>query len=213
VLNKKLTILLLFFSFCFFSFAQNDEKETDLSPSKSKNKPSKKRKDQLTKALELSADSPKDPRRVANPLAPARAAFYSAILPGLGQAYNKRYWKIPIVYAALGTGVYFYINNNNEYNRFREAYKRRIAGFNDDAFQGKISDDGLINAQKTFRRGQELALLVTVGLYALNIIDANVDAHLLQFSIDDKLSFKPHYKINQLNQTGSIGLTMNLKID
>ena len=57
-----------------------------------------------------------------NPLAPAKAAFYSAILPGLGQAYNKRYWKIPIVYAALGAGVYFIIDNNKKYNDYRDIY-------------------------------------------------------------------------------------------
>jgi len=134
-------------------------------------------------------------------------------LPGLGQAYNKRYWKIPIVYAALGTGIYFYIDNNNEYNRFRDAYKRRLAGFTDDEFQGRVTDEGLINAQKTLRRSKELSLLITVGLYALNIIDANVDAHLLQFNVDDKLTFKPHYKIDELSNAGNMGLTFNFKID
>lgn len=61
-----------------------------------------------------------------DPLAPATAAFYSAVLPGLGQAYNKKYWKIPLVYAALGVGVYFVVDNQNEYERYEEAYKLRI---------------------------------------------------------------------------------------
>lgn len=61
---------------------------------------------------EVVIDSIVEVRDPINPLSPAKAAFYSAILPGLGQAYNKKYWKIPIVYAALGTGVYFYIRNN-----------------------------------------------------------------------------------------------------
>ena len=65
-------------------------------------------------------------RKPINPLAPARAAFYSAVLPGLGQAYNKKYWKIPIVYGAIGTGVYFYTTNDREYQRFRDAYKERL---------------------------------------------------------------------------------------
>ena len=52
-----------------------------------------------------------------NPLTPAKAAFYSAVLPGLGQAYNKKYWKIPLVYGAIGTSLYFYINNNKKYHR------------------------------------------------------------------------------------------------
>ena len=63
-----------------------------------------------------------------NPLSPAKASFYSAVLPGLGQAYNGKYWKVPIVYAALGTGVYFYVWNNDNYNRYRDAYKLRING-------------------------------------------------------------------------------------
>lgn len=212
MLNKRFIFFFIFLCFCFSALAQEDETDPNQSPPpKAKDRPVKKKKDQLAEALSVSVDTTKTRRRPQNPLAPARAAFYSAILPGLGQAYNKRYWKIPIVYAALGAGVYFYIDNNNEYNRFRDAYKRRIAGFTDDEFFGRVSDDGLINAQKTFRRGQELALLVTVGLYALNIIDANVDAHLLQFNVDDKLSFKPHYKIDELDHTGSMGLTFNFQ--
>ena len=74
-----------------------------------------------------------DKRRV-NPLAPSKAAFYSAVFPGLGQIYNRRYWKLPIVYGAIGTGVYAYIYNDDLYNRFRDAFKRRRAGFTDDEF-------------------------------------------------------------------------------
>ena len=156
-----------------------------------------------------------------NPLAPAKAAFYSAILPGLGQAYNKKYWKIPIVYGALGTGIYFYVRNNNQYNRYRDAFKSRLAGFTNDEFyfdaQGNrlntptITTDGLQRAQRLFRRNQELSLLITLGLYILNIIDANVDAHLMQYNIDEQLSLKTYYQPKNSN-TGSsnIGLTLNL---
>lgn len=59
-----------------------------------------------------------------NPLAPAKAAFYSAILPGLGQAYNKKYWKIPLVYGALGTTLYFYSSNNDKYHEFQEIHTK-----------------------------------------------------------------------------------------
>lgn len=159
-------------------------------------------------------------REPLDPLRPAKAAFYSAILPGLGQAYNKKYWKIPIVYGALGTGIYFYIDNNNEYNKYRDAYKRRLAGFTDDEFWGtlengaplaspRISDDGLIRAQRTLRRNKEVSLLVTLGIYALNIIDANVDAHLLQFNVDENLALKPHYQFNEFDATSNVGVTLN----
>ena len=149
-------------------------------------------------------------RQPIDPLAPSKAAFYSAILPGLGQAYNKKYWKIPIVYVALGTGVYFYITNDNELNRYRGAFKRRLAGFKDDEFSN-ISDDGLIRAQQQFRRNKEISLLVTIGLYALNIIDANVDAHLLQYNVDENLAIRPHFQYNRMEDSSDLGLTFNFK--
>ncbi|WP_378185037.1 DUF5683 domain-containing protein [Aquimarina sp. W85] len=146
--------------------------------------------------------------RPYEPLAPAKAAFYSAILPGLGQAYSGKYWKIPIVYAALGTGVYFYVDNTSNYNTVRDIYKRRLAGFTDDEFPN-ITDDQLIQLQRRFRREQELSLLITVGIYILNIIDANVTAHLQQYNISEDLSFKPSIHMNDLNAKPSYGLSLN----
>ena len=72
--------------------------------------------------------------REIDPLSPSKAAFYSALVPGLGQVYNKRYWKVPIVYGAIGSGIYFYDWNKKEYDRYRGIYKRRLAGFTDDEF-------------------------------------------------------------------------------
>lgn len=157
-----------------------------------------------------------------DPLSPSRAAFYSAILPGLGQAYNKKYWKIPIVYAALGTGIYFYLDNNKEYKRYRDAFKSRLAGFDTDEFWGtdingdplaspNISDDALRRAQKTLDRNREISLLITIGIYVLNIIDANVDAHLLQYNVDENLALKPHFNFNELDATTNLGLTLDFK--
>ena len=145
-----------------------------------------------------------------DPLAPTKAAFYSAIVPGLGQAYNKRYWKIPIVYGAIGTGIYFYADNNKKYHRFRDAYKKRLAG-QDDEFKDQYSDATLINAQRTFQRNRDLSLLVTIGLYVLNIVDANVDAHLLQFNVNNKLSVRPDLYPNDINYKQNVGMTVNYK--
>ncbi|NRB83036.1 MAG: hypothetical protein HRU49_04570 [Winogradskyella sp.] len=155
-------------------------------------------------------------RKPIDPLRPSKAAFYSAILPGAGQAYNKKYWKIPIVWGAIGTGIYFYVRNDKQFDRYRNAYKRRLAGFTDDEFSDAdgnplISNDGLIRAQQQFRRNKEVSLLVTIGLYALNIIDANVDAHLLQFNVDENLSLSPHYQYNQMENSSDLGLTLNFK--
>ncbi|MFD0861350.1 DUF5683 domain-containing protein [Sungkyunkwania multivorans] len=156
-----------------------------------------------------------------DPLAPSKAAFYSAILPGLGQAYNKSYWKIPIVYGAMGTSIYFYVDNNNEYNRYRDAYKRRLAGFRDDEFFDQetqteiISNQGLIDAQEFFRRNRDLSMLITVGLYVLNIIDANVDAHLKQFNVgeDLTLTIDPYFKQNPNNNNTNAGLRLRFNFD
>jgi hypothetical protein len=148
-----------------------------------------------------------------DPLAPARSAFYSAILPGLGQAYNGSYWKIPLVYAGIGTSLYLVIQNDKEYNRYRDAYKRRLAGFTDDEFQDILENDGLINAQKQFRQNKEFAILATVAFYLLNIVDANVDAHLKQFDVSKDLSLRPNFEPNYLSGNIDYGLTLNFKFN
>lgn len=156
-----------------------------------------------------------------NPLAPSKAAFYSAILPGLGQIYNKRYWKVPIVYGAIGTGIYVYSYNNTQYKSARNAFKRRLAGFEDDDFfdingdgQGPdVSDEALQDAQERTQRDRDLALVITIALYALNIIDANVDAHLKQYNVDDNLSvdFKPYLDLNPLTNRPNYGMALVVK--
>ena len=158
----------------------------------------------------LLADTVKLKSNKINPLAPARAAFLSAVLPGAGQAYNKQYWKIPFVYGALGTGIYFYSTNNKEYKRFRTAYKQRLSGV-DDEFKGQYSDETLIRAQRGFQRNRDLSLLVTIGLYVLNIVEANVAAHLKQFNVNDNLSFQPTIDQNQIDFKYNIGMALNYK--
>ena len=199
MLNKSLYIIIL----CLFSALQSF---------------SQKEKDSTSIAIDQSSLIVKEliTRPDIDPLRPSKAAFYSAILPGLGQAYNKKYWKIPLVWGAIGAGVYFYVTNDQQFDRYRDAYKRRLAGFKDDEFYGPnstpyISDDGLIRAQQQFRRNKEVSLLITFGLYALNIIDANVDAHLLQFNVDENLSLSPHYQYNQMENTSDLGVTLNFK--
>lgn len=145
-----------------------------------------------------------------DPLRPTKASFYSALLPGLGQAYNKKYWKIPIVYGAIGTSFYFYINNNEKYHSYRDAYKRRLQGFNDDQYQ-YLDDSRLIQAQRFYQRNRDLSLLVTVAFYVLNIVDANIDAHLAQFNVNDKLSFQPEFYPNEINYKLNMGISLNYK--
>jgi hypothetical protein len=141
-----------------------------------------------------------------NPLAPAKAAFYSAIVPGLGQAYNKKYWKIPIVYGALGSGIYFYSWNNKKYHQYRDAYKKRLANESGGGLD-YLDNNRLIAGQKFYQKNRDLSLLVTVGLYILNIVDANVDAHLIQFNVNDNLSVKPDLQQDDLTAKQNLALT------
>ena len=197
MLNKLVYSLLFILFFSTSIFGQENNKAEDVNTD-----------------LVVIQDSTKVKREPINVLAPSKAAFYSAILPGLGQAYNKKYWKIPIAYALIGTPLYFYIKNDKDYDLYRDAYKRRLAGFaqgsNGDPFPN-VSDDGLIRAQQQLRRNKELALLITIGMYALNIIDANVDAHLLQFNVDEDFTVRPHFKYNQRENNTDLGFTLNFK--
>ncbi|WP_369047570.1 DUF5683 domain-containing protein [Tenacibaculum sp. UWU-22] len=127
-----------------------------------------------------------------NPLSPSKAAFFSAVFPGGGQIYNKKYWKAPIVWAAIGTSIYFYVDNSNAYDRYRKAFKLRKQGLQDeftlDDGTVLLSTAGLENAQKVLRKNKDLSLLVGALLYVLQIVEASVNAHLLQFDTNDNLS-------------------------
>ncbi len=136
---------------------------------------------------------------------PQKAAIFSAILPGLGQAYNKKYWKIPIIYAGFGTFGYFIGWNNKNYKILRQAYR----DFTDDddstnsyldlegskyydleSESGRLDFKNALNKQQDYyRRNRDLLIICTAGFYALNIIDASVDAHLFDFDISEDLSF------------------------
>ncbi|WP_396634915.1 DUF5683 domain-containing protein [Maribacter sp. R86514] len=153
-----------------------------------------------------------------NPLAPSRAAFYSAVIPGLGQIYNKKYWKAPIAWGLIGGSAYMYGWNNEQYNRFRTAFKRRQAGFTDDEFNGEgtfpfFDVDRLENQQERFQNDRDLWLVAAIGMYVLNIVDANVDAHLKQFNIDDDLSldFEPYLDFNQVTNSPNYGMALIIK--
>lgn len=143
-----------------------------------------------------------------DPLTPAKAAFYSAILPGLGQAYNKKYWKIPLVYGAIGTSLYFYIDNNKKYHQYRDEYKRRLEGYTSEDL-AYLDNSRLIAAQKVYQRNRDLSALVTLGFYVLNIVEANVDASLMQFNVNENLSVRPDIYPNDVTLKANVGLTVN----
>jgi hypothetical protein len=161
-------------------------------------------------AQKVSGDS--IPVPVENIHSPKKASLYSAILPGLGQAYNKKYWKIPVIYVGFGVIIYYVDWNNNWYALFKNAYKDLSVteGFESEAFINKYSklpylanpnidynnsvdkknvQEYLNKYQEYFRRNRDLLIISTAAFYALNIIDASVDAHLFYFDISDDLTF------------------------
>jgi hypothetical protein len=137
---------------------------------------------------------------------PRKAAMYSAILPGLGQAYNRKWWKIPIVYGGFASLGYFIKWNNGEYNTAKIAYKDLT---DDDPATDSFMDlkqiqyydldspsdvanlkKGLTSSQDYYRRNRDLLIIVTIAFYGLNIIDASVDGHFFNFDISDDLTMK-----------------------
>ena len=149
---------------------------------------------------------------IYNPLSPSKAAFYSAVFPGGGQAYNKKYWKVPLAWAAVGIPTYFYLNNNSEYKRYRAAYKLRKTGLVDEFTLEDgtelISLTGLERAQKTLRGNRDLSLLVVIIGYVLQIVEASVNAHLLQFDASDNITVNPTIMSNPIKiEAPSVGFS------
>ena len=120
---------------------------------------------------------------------PTRAAMLSAALPGAGQIYNRKHWKVPIIYAGFGAIVFYANAYNTEYQKWREAYTYRVDG-NPNTVDNypDFSDDYLRRAMNYFRRNLELTYIAGGFIYLLGILDATVDAHLLDFDVSEDLS-------------------------
>ncbi len=170
-------------------------------------------------ATNVKAKNTKEKRKIQeaqgvyNPLSPSKAAFYSAIFPGMGQIYNKKYWKAPIIWGALAVPTYYYQINNSDYKRYRRAYKLRKNGLQDeftlDDGSTSVSLETLETAQKQLRENRDMSLLTGVIIYILQIVEASVNAHLLQFNTDDNLSFKPVLIMDPIRiETPTVGLTI-----
>lgn len=136
--------------------------------------------------------------------APRKAAFLSAVLPGAGQIYNRKYWKLPIVYAGLGGFGYMFYTNNTQYLKFR----KQVIAANDDnpntTYDQNYTPDQLQTQKLYYRKFRDFAVFGFGIVYLINIIDASVDAHLKTFDVSDDLSMniKPWY--NMYNANGSV---------
>lgn len=151
---------------------------------------------QETKSDSIGAKKPKVEH------SPRRATIYSAVLPGLGQIYNRKYWKVPLVYGGFATLGYFINFNNEQYTTYRQAYSDIIDNDPNTTSYMKLNvnpslllperisnfTEQLRSAKDYWRRNRDLVVIGTVVFYALNVIDASVDANFFNFDISDELT-------------------------
>jgi hypothetical protein len=120
-----------------------------------------------------------------------KAAVFSAVLPGLGQAYNKKYWKIPIIYAGFAVFGYFIVSNNKEFQTFKSAYIYTANGdtsYNTNPYIGKYNQTQLKEGMDFYERNRDLSIILSGLWYTLNILEAYVDAHFFNYDISEDIS-------------------------
>jgi len=153
---------------------------------------------------------------------PRKAAILSAVLPGAGQAYNKKYWKIPLAWAAVGIPVYSYFYNRNIYHEIQYAITVSTLDKTDPGYQAAFdevdpnlkylvsiqSTNSLTNYRNEYRKNMDYSILFTLLLWGLNVVDATVDAHLKGFNVNDNLALKIKPAITSPN---SIGISLVFK--
>lgn len=140
----------------------------------------------------------KDSARLAIEAMPRRAALNSAMLPGLGQITNKRWWKVPLVYGGfVGIGLVFEFNQRYYKVFLKEAqFRQENPGKTQNPLYAPYTTEGIISIKDSYRRNRDLSLLAGLGFYAINIIDAYVDAKFFRFDISDDLSVKVSPSLN-----------------
>jgi len=137
-------------------------------------------------------------QKIKKEKSPKKAAIYSAIVPGLGQVYTKKYWKAPIIYGGLLTSAYFINDNNTQYKNYKEA---ALLSHQTGENQLGYTYSELKTLKDHYRRNRDVSYFSFVGVYILNIVDASVNAHLFTFDVSDDISMniKPY---SNLNNTG-----------
>jgi hypothetical protein len=155
----------------------------------------------------------------------SRATTLSTICPGAGQLYNKSYWRVPIVIGGFATTIYCVDWNNRGYQRFKKAYRLRFdydehpelyPNGSQDEFNGRYASSFLKNLRNSYRRNRDLCIILTAGIYILQIVDAHVDAHLRDYDISDDLSVEVTPMINYayqpgLGTTATMGMNLSFK--
>jgi hypothetical protein len=156
-------------------------------------------------------------KKAKNPqnVAANKAALMSALVPGLGQFHNRKYWKPPIIYVGAGIIAYFIIDNTKQYKLYSNGYNERIADPNAvlDPSINNYTSDQLMILRDDYRRYRDMSVVFGVALYALNILDAYIDRHLMEFDVSDDLSMnvKPFLYTANNHQFAS-GITLNFSL-
>ena len=151
-----------------------------------------------------------------------KATTLSTIFPGAGQIYNKSYWRVPIVIGGLASTIYTIDWNNRGYQRFKTAYSLKVDYEKDpskypngapDEFRGAYTSSFLKNLKDSYRRNRDLCIILTAGVYLLNILDAHVDAHLQDYDISDDLTMnlEPYFDCTSIGSKPVYGVNMSLK--
>lgn len=201
-MNERIIILFLFFITPVIVFGQKDTATIKAAASKPKK--------EKIKINIFHVDTSK-------PYTPKYAVVRSAVLPGWGQITNKKYWKLPLVYGALGTTGYIFFRNVKQFNEANAAYKNSIDGntTNDNLipepyYSVRSRPDVIKSFRNEVRQNVDYSVLFFIAFWGLNVVDAAVDAHLKTFDVSDNLTlqFKPGY--SPTANTNGISLVLNI---
>ena len=144
-------------------------------------------------------------QKIQKEKSPKKASIYSAVIPGAGQIYTKKYWKVPIIYGGLVTSAYFINDNNNQYNEYRDA---ALLSYETGEDQLGYTYSELIILKDHYKRNREISYFSFVGVYILNIVDASVNAHLFNFDVSDDISLniRPYSTFSNTGVSFSLNL-------
>lgn len=145
---------------------------------------------------------------------PHKSWWMSAILPGLGQAHNKKYWKIPIIYSIFAASIYMIEDNNFKYKIYKDAYAV-YATDGPPVWSPSITDTQLKDQKDFYRRNRDLSIILSSVFYLMNILDASVDANLMDFDISEDLSLRVEPQIEPIktNAKNSFGLKFVISLN
>lgn len=214
--QKKAPLLLLLLLSCIFSFAQKNSKTlTPIDTTPVTTKIVAEKTIDATKVIKKDTAVKKH--------SPKIAATRSAIFPGLGQIYNKKYWKLPIVYGAMGVCTYIFLDNIKTYREYRFAYNARykaalpLPGRDStdffklkDVYKNVYSPETIRAARNKFRQYVDYSVLFFILMWGLNVVDATVDAHLQSFDVSPNLSLSIEPGRSQMAGTNGISLVLHI---